>query len=147
MQPVKKSGLEWARHLRSQLIERIHVLRAALADIEPLQQELTRLEAQLKGVDRLIAVQTELLGLPMAAVEAGPQNLGSPAPTPPEDAASLPPWLSPAHAPRRNLPAWLRLLYGEARRTMNRLPAAARQLYKACRHRLGVVLRKTSVFS
>jgi hypothetical protein len=55
--------LEWALRLRADLSERADHLRSALAEIEPLRLELGRLEEQLKGVDRLIAVYHDHLGL------------------------------------------------------------------------------------
>jgi hypothetical protein len=57
-----QNTLSWAQRLRGELAGRIEELRAALADIEPLRQELTRLESQMIGVERLIAVCHDRLG-------------------------------------------------------------------------------------
>jgi hypothetical protein len=56
--------LEWGYQLRTDLEARIDSLRAALADMEPLREELGRLEQQLKGVERLIEVYHLQLGYP-----------------------------------------------------------------------------------
>jgi hypothetical protein len=69
---MSAKGLEWALRLRGDLVIRTEQLREALADIEPLRQELARLEEQLKGVERLVAVYHEQLGYPKAAEVAQP---------------------------------------------------------------------------
>jgi hypothetical protein len=61
---MSQRGLEWALRLRADLGTRITELREALAGIEPLRLELARLEEQLKGVERLVAVYHEQLGYP-----------------------------------------------------------------------------------
>ena len=61
---MSAKGLEWARGLRTELERRIGDLREALAGIEPLRQELVRLEEQLGGVNRLIAAYETQLGYP-----------------------------------------------------------------------------------
>jgi hypothetical protein len=55
-------GLDWAKQHRTVLAARIEGLRAALAGIEPLREELLRLQVQLTGVERLIEVYYEHLG-------------------------------------------------------------------------------------
>jgi hypothetical protein len=67
---MSQRGLEWALRLRADLGTRITELREALAGIEPLRQELARLEEQLKGVERLVAVYHEQLGYPRREEEA-----------------------------------------------------------------------------
>ena len=69
---MSAKGLEWALRLRADLQNRIEQLREALAGIEPLRQELVRLEEQLRGVERLVAVYHEQLGYPKTAEEIAP---------------------------------------------------------------------------
>jgi hypothetical protein len=69
---MSAKGLEWALRLRTDLHSRIEQLREALAGIEPLRQELARLEEQLKGVERLVAAYHEQLGYPKANDVAAP---------------------------------------------------------------------------
>ena len=59
---MSQKTLDWAQQLRADLLDRVENLRAALADIEPLREELRRLEGQLQGVERLIMVCHERLG-------------------------------------------------------------------------------------
>src|SRR5690349_4608743 len=59
---MSQKTLDWAQRLRAELTDRVEGLRAALADIEPLREELHRLEAQLQGVERLILICHERLG-------------------------------------------------------------------------------------
>jgi hypothetical protein len=61
---MRQRGLEWGYRLRADLEARIGNLRAALADMEPLRDELARLEGQLRGVERLIEVYHTQLGYP-----------------------------------------------------------------------------------
>lgn len=69
---MSTKGLEWARRLRNELERRIEELREALAGIEPLRQELARLEQQLGGVERLIAAYENQLGYPKSDEVAAP---------------------------------------------------------------------------
>jgi hypothetical protein len=83
---MSAKGLEWARKLRAELDSRIGELREALAGIEPLRQELARLEEQQKGVDRLIDAYENQLGF------AKPEYLAPrPAPRPVEIEGAMPP--------------------------------------------------------
>ena len=59
-----QKSLEWAEGLRTDLVVRIEGLEAALADIEPLRQELERLQTQVKGVERMIGIYRGYLGYP-----------------------------------------------------------------------------------
>jgi hypothetical protein len=59
-----QKSLEWAERLRADLVVRIEGLEAALADVEPLRQELERLRAQVKGVERMITICRGHLGYP-----------------------------------------------------------------------------------
>jgi hypothetical protein len=68
---MSRKALEWAQRLRGELAERIEELRVVLADIEPLQEELLRLEAQLEGVERLIGLYVNQLGVARTAVVSG----------------------------------------------------------------------------
>jgi hypothetical protein len=84
----QSQSMDWALQLQSELSARIEKLRAMLTDIEPLRQELTRLESQLHGLERLIAIQAELRGLQhpvhhASATEIFAQNkLPQPSPIP-----------------------------------------------------------------
>jgi hypothetical protein len=71
-----RKGLEWAEQLRGDLVIRIEDLRAALADVEPLRLELERLQSQLKGVERLIAIHHAQLGLTVPAWVGEPLESG-----------------------------------------------------------------------
>lgn len=96
---MSTKGLEWARRLRAELEARISELREALAGIEPLRQELARLEEQQRGVERLIAAYETQLGfekkheylVPRAAppVATGGAATGEEASEPLADAAPL----------------------------------------------------------
>lgn len=93
---MSAKGLEWARQLRLEIVGRIDGLREALAGIEPLRQELARLEEQLKGVDRLIAAYEDQLGYPKAGEALQPASAfaviseeASPAAAPPRTMVTL----------------------------------------------------------
>jgi hypothetical protein len=112
-----KKGLEWALRLRADLQMRIEQLREALAGIEPLRQELARLEEQLKGVERLVAVYHDQLGYPKlerpvqpVATEVGPMHA--------EDAISLEaaffPYIENLQPPTPPPPTLMSILRGQA---------------------------------
>ena len=96
---MSAKGLEWARGLRTELERRIGELREALAGIEPLRQELVRLEEQLGGVQRLIAAYENQLGYPRPGEVAAPITvqaaLSPEAPLPPLADTALVPTGSP----------------------------------------------------
>ena len=119
---MSQRGLEWALRLRADLGTRITELREALAGIEPLRQELARLEEQLKGVERLVAVYHEQLGYPRR--EETPAPVTAPASAPPEPAFAL--------APPSGRPTYMAVLR-----------SAARSLAAACRK--GAVLARDTV--
>jgi hypothetical protein len=93
---MSAKGLEWARGLRTELERRIGDLREALAGIEPLRQELVRLEEQLGGVNRLIAAYETQLGYPKPE-EAAP-HIAIKA-VPPLEKEYLPPLVDAALVP------------------------------------------------
>ena len=113
---MSAKGLEWARGLRTELERRIGDLREALAGIEPLRQELVRLEEQLGGVNRLIAAYEIQLGYPkpedvapQAAVQAAPAR----------EAEALPPLVDAALVPVEPAPPTLvAILRAEALHTL-----------------------------
>jgi hypothetical protein len=61
---MDQKGLRWAEQLHAELVARVEYLSEALADVEPLRQELVRLQGQVRGVERLIALHHQLLGKP-----------------------------------------------------------------------------------
>lgn len=92
---MSRKALDWALHLRGELVERMDELRTVLADIEPLRRELERLEAQLEGVERLIGVYVNQLGCPdprttiAITTEVLAQQPDAPVPAPAADNLSL----------------------------------------------------------
>lgn len=111
---MSAKGLEWALRLRADLVIRIELLRESLAGIEPLRQELARLEEQLKGVERLVAVYHDQLGYPKADEVALP--VMQPALTHAQQALQLEAAFIPVKPPEP--PTLAIILRGEARRTI-----------------------------
>jgi hypothetical protein len=93
---MSQKTLDWAQRLRAELVDRTEGLRSALADMEPLREELHRLEGQLQGVERLILICHERLGYdapPWAS--AARQEPTAPSSAPPIQHAAAPEVFSP----------------------------------------------------
>src|SRR5690349_24155 len=92
---MSQKTLDWAQRLRADLVDRVEGLRAALADIEPLREELHRLEGQLQGVERLILICYERMGYDAPPwANAGRQEPAAPT-EPPMQPVALPEVFAP----------------------------------------------------